>query len=188
LPAASTRSFTRTGRLNFVGNGQSTTGADGLARRTRLNGAAMVGGATLAGVLMPGTAQAAHRRTTAKSYGSRLLSTGQKSPRSGELSRLGSEIEPNEYLNSGKPINLKRVKPPIAVLSRGQTQSDVLWTWHVQVLSGEPAVRKSGSLVGYNQAGEPVARYSLVNGWPTKVKLASPGNDSRHRAQLATGR
>jgi phage tail-like protein len=91
----------------------------------------------------------------------------------GELASLRSEIEPKEYLDSGSPINLNRVKPPSATLSRGLSRSAVLWTWHAQVLSGDPAARKTCSLVGFSTAGDPLVRYSLQNAWPAKLELGA---------------
>ena len=35
------------------------------------------------------------------------------------------------------------------------------------------AARKSATLVMYNTAGEPVARYHLENAWPAKLEIGS---------------
>lgn len=158
----------------MTGNDRQTSiGVDGIDRRALLNGAAVVGGATLAGALIPGAAQAAQLPGDGEVVRYSLLIDGTEVAAFSELSGLITEIEPNEYLNSGSPINLKRVKPPSAILSRGVTQSVVLWTWHGQVLSGDPAARKTCSLVGFGQAGEPLIRFSLENAWPAKLELGS---------------
>lgn len=146
---------------------------DGIDRRTLLNGAVVVGGATLASSLVSGTAQAAPLAFDSPVVSFSLDVDGIVVGSFGELSTLVTELEPPEFLTSGSPINLKRIKPPSATLSRGVTTSTALWTWHAQVLSGDLAARKSANLTGFDQEGAPVVRFSLVNAWPAKLTLSS---------------
>lgn len=49
-----------------------------------------------------------------------------------------------------------------------------MWTWHETARFGEMgAARKSCSLVMFDAAGKPVARYHLENAWPSKIELGA---------------
>ena len=44
---------------------------------------------------------------------------------------------------------------------------------------GDVAARKSASLIAYNAAGDPVARYHLTNAWPAKLQINTLGHGHR---------
>ena len=49
-----------------------------------------------------------------------------------------------------------------------------LWAWHESVRKGTMgAARRSCSLILYNAAGTPVAKYWLVNAWPSKIDISA---------------
>lgn len=156
---------------------QATTG-DGIDRRTLLNGAAVVGGATLAGALIPGTAQAAPLPGSGLLVRFSLSTGGVEIASFSELSGLVTEVEPNQYLARGEPINLRRTKPPTAVLSRGVTDGTELWAWHAQVLAGDLTAPKNCTLVGFGEAGDALVRYLLERAWPAKLELAAANTGS----------
>ena len=61
--------------------------------------------------------------------------------------------------------------PPTVTLKRGMTRNLELAAWHELAMNDWAAARKSVTLVMYNTAGEPVARYHLENAWPAKLEL-----------------
>lgn len=64
-----------------------------------------------------------------------------------------------------------RAKPPRIVLKRGKDNSMELRAWHEAARTGQvTGARKSASLVVYNYDGKPVARYRLVNAWPSTIE------------------
>jgi phage tail-like protein len=91
-----------------------------------------------------------------------------------ELVGITSEVEPDDLAG----LLLKRLpgkrKPPTITLRRAMTSDTRLASWHE---SGRDAkateVRKAASLVMYNPAGEPVARYHLENAWVPKIEIGA---------------
>ncbi len=62
--------------------------------------------------------------------------------------------------------------PPTVTLKRGMTRNIEMAAWHELVLLGDvAAAKKNVSLVAYNAAGEPVARYHLTDAWPAKLEI-----------------
>src|SRR4051812_49171328 len=55
-------------------------------------------------------------------------------------------------------------------LTRGVTADATLWDWHRQVLQGaSPAsLRKTVSIILWDDHGDPKIRWNLVNCWPTR--------------------
>ena len=93
-----------------------------------------------------------------------------------ECSGLGSESEIIEHkaaVGGGKVVIMKQpgnLKYENIVLKRGVTDSLAIWDWRKKIEDGKVAeARKNGSVVMYNQADEPVARWNFENGWPCKV-------------------
>ena len=67
-----------------------------------------------------------------------------------------------------------RSKPPTVTLTRELTRNLELSAWHELVLLGDvAAARKNVSLIVYNSAGAPVARYHLTNAWPSKLEIGA---------------
>ncbi len=96
-----------------------------------------------------------------------------------ELQGITTEVEPVELMEStDKEVILKKMpgktKPATLVLKRGKNASMELWAWHEAVLMGDiVAARKSCSLVMYDTAGKPVARYHLEHAWPAKLEIGA---------------
>jgi phage tail-like protein len=96
-----------------------------------------------------------------------------------ELQGITTEVEPVELMEStDNEIILKKLpgkaKPATLVLKRGKNSSMELWAWHEAVLMGDiVAARKSCSLVMYDTAGKPVARYHLEHAWPSKLEIGA---------------
>jgi phage tail-like protein len=93
-----------------------------------------------------------------------------------ECSGIGSETELIEYKGSGKedyhtiqavPGRLKWQK---ISLKRGITESMDAWNWRKLVEQGNvDAARGNGQIVMVNQNGVPVARWTFLRAWPTKI-------------------
>jgi phage tail-like protein len=96
-----------------------------------------------------------------------------------ELQGITTEVEPVELMEStDNEVILKKLpgkaKPATLVLKRGKNSSMELWAWHEAVLMGDiVAARKSCSLVMYDTAGKPVARYHLEHAWPSKLEIGA---------------
>jgi phage tail-like protein len=91
-----------------------------------------------------------------------------------ELAGISSGYDTNELElhKRGTEMVLKipgKRTPPAVTLKRGMTSSLELMSWHDQALKDNAAARKDVSLVMYNTAGDPVARYFLANAWPSKL-------------------
>jgi phage tail-like protein len=95
-----------------------------------------------------------------------------------ELGGITSSIEVADVVETaGNDTVLKKLPgrrtPPTVVLKRGMHSSLDLWQWHAAVWVGDPAARRSCSLVMYNTKGEPVARYHLEQAWPAKIEIGT---------------
>jgi len=67
-----------------------------------------------------------------------------------------------------------KLKPPTVTLKRGKNGSMELWAWHESVRKGAmDAARRSCSLIMYNAAGTPVAKYWLEKAWPSKLEISA---------------
>jgi len=96
-------------------------------------------------------------------------------------SGLNVEME----VTSAKFVNNKQMsvtaKIPVkakyseVVLKRGYTDDNKLQKWFEEVVSSKDAqgkFRKSGSIVLYSREGEEVARFTLLNCWPSKISAS----------------
>ncbi|MFI7680265.1 phage tail protein [Actinophytocola sp. NPDC049390] len=95
-----------------------------------------------------------------------------------ELSGITSEVEVAEYLSSNRlGVSLSkqfgRTKPATVVLKRGVDQDLALWTWHQEVLAGQPTARRSCSLMLLDMAGVIKQTYDLINAWPSKLDISA---------------
>jgi hypothetical protein len=90
----------------------------------------------------------------------------------GMANRFTVQIEGLEIAQFAELVALNaRATPPTIILKRGKNTSMELWAWHEAARTGELAgARKSATLVIYNYDGKPVARYNLVNAWPSKIE------------------
>lgn len=94
-----------------------------------------------------------------------------------ELSGITSEVEVAEYMSSNRlGVSLSkqfgRTKPATVVLKRGVDQDLALWTWHQEVLAGQPTARRSCSLMLLDMAGVIKQTYDLINAWPSKLEVS----------------
>ena len=95
-----------------------------------------------------------------------------------ELSGITSEVEATEYVSSNRlGVSLSkqfgRTKPATVVLKRGVDQDMALWTWHQEVLAGQPTARRSCSLMLLDMAGVIKQTYDLINAWPSKLEISA---------------
>lgn len=104
-----------------------------------------------------------------------------------EVAGLSSEtkvITEHAVSDKGK-ATLKRIPGNIEyediTLKRGVTPNLEIWDWRKLVEDGKVAdARKNGSITMYAQDSTPVAQWTIVNAWPTKVsgpQLAAGSND-----------
>jgi phage tail-like protein len=92
-----------------------------------------------------------------------------------ECTGLGSENEVVEYkaTQDGKLVIKKgpgRMKWNNITLKRGITDNMDMWKWRALVEQGKISdARKNGFITMYNQQGEPIAKWSFTNAWPSKL-------------------
>ena len=66
--------------------------------------------------------------------------------------------------------NAGRLSWTPVTLEREITSSMDIWEWRQQVIDGNvDGARVNCSIIAYNQANEEVARWNLVNAWPSSV-------------------
>jgi phage tail-like protein len=102
-----------------------------------------------------------------------------------ECSGLGSENEIVEHkvvTESGQEVVQKipgRLKWNDITLKRGITAQMDIWDWRASVEKGDMAgARQNASIVMYDRAMSPVARWDLTNAWPSKVSGPQQKTDS----------
>jgi phage tail-like protein len=61
--------------------------------------------------------------------------------------------------------------PPTVVLKRGMTRNIELWDWHDDALKNGSRAWKNSVLVMYDFEGKPVASWTMVNAWPSKIEV-----------------
>ena len=131
-----------------------------ISRRGILQRAAVCSASVLAATILPvGGVQAASQPITAARFS--ITIDGYEIASFSELA--------SEFLSK---LPGKR-KPPTVVLKRGKNTGMGLFAWHEAARTGLAEARKNAHLVGYNAAGEPVARYYLENAWPSKVDISA---------------
>jgi phage tail-like protein len=102
-----------------------------------------------------------------------------------EVSGIGSESEVIEHKvvdESGHDIIQMipgRLKWTEVTLKRGITAVLDVWNWRDKIVNGDTAgARTNGSIIMFDRAFTPVARWDFVNGWPSKVTGPSLKADS----------
>jgi phage tail-like protein len=100
-----------------------------------------------------------------------------------EVSGLTVTIDVIEHREGNNPTTPRKLpgmaKHSNIVLKWGITDDMSLYDWHQEVVNGK-LERKNGSIVLMDRAGEEVARWDFVRGWPTKYDgptLNAEGND-----------
>jgi phage tail-like protein len=93
-----------------------------------------------------------------------------------ECTGLGSENEIVESKASGPKGEFVikkipgRMKWNNITLKRGITSTMDMWQWRKQVELGQiTTARKNGSIVMYSTEGKEIARWNLINAWPSKL-------------------
>jgi phage tail-like protein len=94
-----------------------------------------------------------------------------------ECTGLGSENEVVEYKASGPKGEYVIKKVPGRLkwnnitLKRGITENSMdMWDWRKLVEEGKvDEARKNGSIVMFNQKGDPIARWEFYFAWPSKI-------------------
>jgi len=93
-----------------------------------------------------------------------------------ECSGLGSENEIVESKSSGPKGDFVikklpgRMKWNNVTLKRGITSSMDMWTWRKYVEQGNiKDARKNGTITMYGTDGTPIAKWNLINAWPSKL-------------------
>ena len=62
--------------------------------------------------------------------------------------------------------------PPTVTLRRGVDGSTEIWSWHQAVLEGNPAARKTCTLMLQNAGGQTLLTFVMENAWLSKVNIA----------------
>ena len=93
-----------------------------------------------------------------------------------ECSGLGSENEVVEYKASGPKGEFiikkvpGRMKWNNITLKRGITDAMDMWQWRKMVEQGDVAsARANGSITMMDTTGKPIAKWTLLNCWPSKL-------------------
>jgi phage tail-like protein len=88
-----------------------------------------------------------------------------------ECSGLSSETAVIEYREGGEPLRVRKLpgltKYPPVTLKRGFVTDRSLWQWRQRVTEGRTE-RRSGSIILLDPAGQEVARFNFVEGWPSR--------------------
>lgn len=95
-----------------------------------------------------------------------------------ELANITSEVEPAEYYSTSQVMGVNltktygKIKPATITLKRGVDNDQALWIWHNRVVMGDPTARATCSLLLQNTSRQTLARYQLINAWPSKLEVA----------------
>ena len=106
-----------------------------------------------------------------------------------ECSGLGSENAVVEYKASGEKgeyVMLHgpgRMKWNDITLKKGITDDMDMWKWRKVVEQGKiKEARKNGSIIMFSTEGKEMARWNLVNAWPSKLTGPSPNANANEVA------
>jgi phage tail-like protein len=94
-----------------------------------------------------------------------------------ELSGINSEVEASEYISAdpnGNIVHTKqygKTKPPTVTLKRGVDNNSQMWTWHEGALKGDPAARRSATLILQDAQGKNFQKYLLWSAWCSKLEI-----------------
>jgi phage tail-like protein len=96
-----------------------------------------------------------------------------------ELVEISSEIDPltDTTTTAGAPAPTKQfgqTLPPKVTLRRGVDSNTYIWTWHMAAVEGDPAARKTCSLLLQDAAGQTLLTFVLENAWPSSVDITGP--------------
>lgn len=106
-----------------------------------------------------------------------------------EVGGLESEIELESYAEGGVNGYVhyfpKQARYPNLVLSRGLTDSDILWLWYQATLVSK-IQRKNGTIILLNQKRLPVMWWNFKNAYP--VKWSGPVLNANNMSQVGIER
>ncbi|MGH9163255.1 MAG: phage tail protein [Vicinamibacteraceae bacterium] len=89
-----------------------------------------------------------------------------------ELAEISSTTQHVNRLTGGRLVRPN--VEGIAVLRRGLTSGDELWTWYQSVIGGLGGPQgKNVAIVMYDRAGTPIVVFNLENAWPSKIEIGS---------------
>jgi phage tail-like protein len=128
------------------------------------------------GELLSGTAVGADREDPLVAFTFGLEIEGRQGGFFNSVSGIGSEneivyheIENRMGVKVLSPIPGRLSWTPIT-LERGISSNTDIWEWRQQVIDGNvDGARVNCSIIAYNQASEEIARWNLVNAWPSSV-------------------
>lgn len=92
------------------------------------------------------------------------------------LTGISSNVESAQYTSVG-PTGTTTSKsfgtasPPTVTLTRRFDGSTQIWAWHMAVLAGNPAARKTCTLKLQDASGKTVLTFVMENAWPSKVDI-----------------
>jgi hypothetical protein len=91
--------------------------------------------------------------------------------------RIVSGVNPSDVpLTTDKPLKVpEKMTPPAATIQRGLDGNRIMWDWHQQALSGNPAGRRDVVIRLFDFELKPVAAYRLDRAWPSKYELVEAG-------------
>jgi len=101
-----------------------------------------------------------------------------------ECTGIGSETEVIEHkvMQNGKPVIMKvpgRLKWENVTLKRGITDNMDVWKWRHEIEIGNVEDNRfTGSIIMTDHDLAPVAEWTFIRAWPTKVSGPSPKADS----------
>jgi phage tail-like protein len=97
-----------------------------------------------------------------------------------ELAGISSSLDVVDFLESGgdKGTILKKLpgkrNPPTVTLRRGMTKNVEMDAWHQLAVEGNvPLARRTCTLTMFNTGGDPVAKYTLEDAWPSRVEIGA---------------
>jgi phage tail-like protein len=96
-----------------------------------------------------------------------------------ELTGISSEVEPAQDIAAGPAGTVVHSKsfgtasPQRVTLARHVDGSTAeLWAWHMAVLAGNPAARKTCRLTLQDASGQALLTFVMQNAWLSKVNIA----------------
>ena len=91
-----------------------------------------------------------------------------------EVSGLDSSTPSLDYREGTDPMHVRKLsgltKFGNITLKRGITDDMDMWKWRKLIEEGKiDEARKNGTITMYNQEGKPIAKWSFVRAWPSKL-------------------
>jgi phage tail-like protein len=103
-----------------------------------------------------------------------IVVNGQQLAAFSELQALTSGYETEDIDVDQKETILtvpSKHRPPSIILKRGLTSDRALWDWHADAIQNGSRAWRDAELVMYDYEGRPVARFNMINAWPSKLEV-----------------